>query len=446
MATEPQRPIEKLLGDYARKRGAQAGAPPELHPADRRALQDEVRRHYAGGQRRARSGWFSGRWAWPRFAWTAGIGLLMLLSAAVWQINFNKPRQERFAAMSSAEPTRSLSWADQSAKKRATVTPATLADDKAKGRAPAENAPSLAEVYSAASAKAPATLTNVLDSYAAARPSIAQPVVTAPVSTLAPLPASIPASAPTPVTSKTLAYADQSSRVYERQQSAPVGGLAAAAPAAVNELLAFSNSADFRSSSDSSQAVSQLGIAVAPSSATEADAANRAQANQANQAAAPTGPVLAAFRFEQAGSQIRVIDRDGSIYAGYLESADNTARRKALRLQVPTLARTADSLGKRTPSTTSNLDEEMQSGVFWVAGTNRSLNQAVFFRGYFLPWTNAPLSGTSTANAAAAFSPATTQNTGQQAGALPLLNLRISGTAQIGDSGAVKIEANPAAP
>ena len=41
-----ERPIEKLLRRYARKRHDEAGTPLELHPATRRLLQGEVSRQF----------------------------------------------------------------------------------------------------------------------------------------------------------------------------------------------------------------------------------------------------------------------------------------------------------------------------------------------------------------------------------------------------------------
>ena len=41
-----ERPIEKLLRRAAQKRSDEAGAPPELHPANRRLLQAEVARQF----------------------------------------------------------------------------------------------------------------------------------------------------------------------------------------------------------------------------------------------------------------------------------------------------------------------------------------------------------------------------------------------------------------
>ena len=82
MANEPERPIEKLLRAAAKERRDEAGAPFELHPADRRLLQGEVARKFAQRLRATRS--FAdilGPW-WPRFAW--GIALLAVLGVAIW--------------------------------------------------------------------------------------------------------------------------------------------------------------------------------------------------------------------------------------------------------------------------------------------------------------------------------------------------------------------------
>ena len=82
MANEPERPIEKLLRDAARKRRDMAGAPFELHPATRRLLQGEVTRRFAKRQGEARSFSTIVAQLWPRFAW--GLGILAVLGVAVW--------------------------------------------------------------------------------------------------------------------------------------------------------------------------------------------------------------------------------------------------------------------------------------------------------------------------------------------------------------------------
>ena len=82
MANEPERPIEKLLRAAARKRSDDAGAPFELHPADRRLLQGEVARKFAKPQRESRSFVEALARLWPRFA--GGLAILAVLGLAVW--------------------------------------------------------------------------------------------------------------------------------------------------------------------------------------------------------------------------------------------------------------------------------------------------------------------------------------------------------------------------
>ncbi|HHY84255.1 MAG TPA: hypothetical protein GYA07_01780 [Verrucomicrobia bacterium] len=61
---EPERPIEKLLRAFAQKRREQAGEPFELHPVNRRLLQDEVARFRRTGRAASWWGWIRN----PRFA------------------------------------------------------------------------------------------------------------------------------------------------------------------------------------------------------------------------------------------------------------------------------------------------------------------------------------------------------------------------------------------
>src|SRR5436309_1561284 len=74
---EPERPIEKLLSAYAKKRSDEAGAPFDLHPATRRLLQGEVARKFAKEKRQPGSLLGSLAMLWPRFMW--GLGMLAVL-------------------------------------------------------------------------------------------------------------------------------------------------------------------------------------------------------------------------------------------------------------------------------------------------------------------------------------------------------------------------------
>src|SRR5215471_16496198 len=79
---EPERPIEKLLRDWANKRRRDTDPPPELHPATRRLLQGEVARKFGADQRQTRTSWFAA--FWPRFAWA--LGVFAVLATAVWLV------------------------------------------------------------------------------------------------------------------------------------------------------------------------------------------------------------------------------------------------------------------------------------------------------------------------------------------------------------------------
>src|SRR5947207_2530344 len=101
---EPERPIEKLLRAWAKKRRQDAGSPPDLHPATRRLLQGEVTRKFGKSERQPRS--FSERLAalWPRLAW--GLGVFAVLAAAAWlvQPGLNKPRNNLSLAKNETAP------------------------------------------------------------------------------------------------------------------------------------------------------------------------------------------------------------------------------------------------------------------------------------------------------------------------------------------------------
>src|SRR3954462_14497704 len=81
---EPERPIEKLLRDWAKRRREDTKAPIEMHPATRRMLQGEAARKFGQTARPARSlsAWVTA--FWPRIAW--GLGVFAVLAVAAWLI------------------------------------------------------------------------------------------------------------------------------------------------------------------------------------------------------------------------------------------------------------------------------------------------------------------------------------------------------------------------
>jgi len=77
-----ERPIEKLLRRYAKKRGDEAGPPPELHPATRRLLQGEVARQFpkpGGTTDPSAAGFF----AMLTRRWIYAVGVFVVLGVAV---------------------------------------------------------------------------------------------------------------------------------------------------------------------------------------------------------------------------------------------------------------------------------------------------------------------------------------------------------------------------
>jgi hypothetical protein len=166
--------------------------------------------------------------------------------------------------------------------------------------------------------------------------------------------------------------------------------------------------------------------------------------------AAPARPVLASFQLQQAGSQLQIVDGDGSVYSGSVQLEDSMRRLRSAKAQAPALA-----LSTRTPveapaqRTVSSLDSGpagSQNYAFRVAGTNLSLNQRIVFTGNLLTDTNLAVALQVSTNLSLEGGQGGAQNTPAQQGLLQLNNSRISGKVVIGNSTAVEINALPANP
>src|SRR5882672_320178 len=92
MAMEPERPVEKMLRDYAKKRREEAGAPLELHAATRRLLQGEVARRRAKNQGQPQSFAKLLLAAWPRIAAAIGLFAVLVFVVSVWLPGRNRPK------------------------------------------------------------------------------------------------------------------------------------------------------------------------------------------------------------------------------------------------------------------------------------------------------------------------------------------------------------------
>ena len=166
--------------------------------------------------------------------------------------------------------------------------------------------------------------------------------------------------------------------------------------------------------------------------------------------ATPTHPVLASFQVEQMGSELRIVDADGSVYRGYVQAGDTAQRARTVRLEAPAAASAArapkDAFEERYAAGLDSDQLATQTYQFRVTGTNRSLNRNVVFTGNLLPATRVASPPSATTNLSAGTGLGGFQTRSAQELPLLLPNSRISGKVVVGNGKAVEIIAEPAGP
>jgi len=520
MANEPERPIEELLRDAARKRRDEAGAPFELHPATRRLLQGEVARQLARPQREARSFASLVAQLWPRFAW--GLGLLAVLGVAVWVLfpGMHGEKPETFLARKlpvsevmppqAAPPTQSdalrYGGVSEAVPPQATLPPSPstfsaspalpkepqpmkptaeafadkaesepdgsarqignerrlLAKDSfreaARSKAVGEALPATAaekadrkraaewEMAAAGGAmtQSPAGTVNGRDERRYGLATRASPLATAVAAASAPAPAvtaSAPVSAPTVAEESIKLSNDWSGQTAMARQSF-------AEPAAADRLRFSATSTDEMAKSADASLKEAKSIRLTQRFA-RVIAGTKAKAAAADDATS-AHPVLASFQVEQRGSELRIVDADGSVYRGYVQVTDNGRRERAVRLETPAASSTARaSKGALEGQLAPRLDSDQvtpQGYSFRVTGTNLSLRQNVVFSGNLLLATRAASPPPGTAGLSVGTGLGSLQNRSAQLPPLPLPNSRISGKVVVGNGKPVEINAEPASP
>ena len=497
MANEPERPIEKLLRAAAKKRGDEAGAPFELHPADRRLWQGEVARQFARPQREAGSlGEIVAR-LWPRFAWA--VGILAVLGVSVWVLlplpRGGKPEgmlaQNRaaFEAAPAKEPVpqatpapatiappvasevklkpAEVAYLDTAERSRATParqlrldpqplgvdSPAALAKSQDEAKFALAAGPQLADLQKAAEmqrgasgetpAQAPVGRAN--DALGvryglAAKPGSAAGVpaipAAAPAVTRRPEAASVAAldgSAMRPADE-----AAQASPSYKSAAKVASADRPSSAPVATDGLY---QAAPAALKETKGVAVAQRFVQVGPGSQMKATLGDKAT---------PAHPVLASFQVEQAGEKLRIVDGDGSVYSGFVQIATAARRARPAKAEAPVAAQAARApAGVFEEKAAPGLDSGQlaaQTYSFHVTGTNRSLNKKVVFTGNLLAATNLALSLQVRTDAGVAGRLGGSRIAPAQSVLLPLVNSRISGKVVVGGGKAVEINALPAGP
>ena len=497
MANEPERPIEKLLRTAAKKRRDEAGAPLELHPATRRLLQGEVARTFAKPMHPARS--FIGVFSqlWPRIAGGAAIFAILVLAGYVLLPGAGKGKPETLLArnepMPQAQPSKQLLPPPPAAAAKVPGSPAPAAG-------PNPSVVTLVETAPAAPAKAARLLgvqpqplskdiTGALADRAAkekpasaAAPFLAdrrkaeEAFIAASGSTIAPVPSGtvngayqrqfglagkpsapasqpVPLAAPVPVTTtaaaSSIAAADESLKLPGDKADQPFFAYTSPpAVASANRLQpataptdALLKSADGARLEARSIGVSQRFAQVAPGTKSKSNLADKAT---------PVHPVLASFEVEQAGTELRIVDGDGSVYSGYVQIADVARRRLAASAEASAVTQAPQAIRRaREEKAWASRDADQPAPpayFFRVAGTNRSLHKKVVFSGNLMATTNSPSFQGFTNLLSLGGGLGGQRPASAQPNFLPLLNSRISGKVVIGNGKAVEVNALPTSP
>jgi hypothetical protein len=426
MSLEPEKPIEKLLRDCAKERRERAGDSWELHPVNRRLLQEEVARKFAASDKpapRLRPKWMVLPW-W--IGAMSGIALLMILAGGVWFLA-QRPSSINPTLMARNEKAAEPAVNDKlSSKTPAPLTEResvveTSADRKALalkeeslGRGSQDPAEKDVRVASAPALQKAKTEEARLEPNAnavgapidpTAASSTAVPVVGAEsgafrqrygLSRAMPQqPASSPGAAPAPVKLASGELQQEAARaatpLFLAQDQAAIQS-ASVQSADLAAGLAFS--------APGTQVVQYgyfAGTQVEVGQRVAQQASRPDSFSSTNKKRDNASQILSYFRIEQSGAELRVIDSDNSVYAGQLEGVPASSSLASAVEQAPLTSRAfqaravkQQSEGAKPSSALKDLPQQaaVPGYAFQVAGTNRTTNQRVVFSGILSGITN----------------------------------------------------------
>jgi hypothetical protein len=105
--------------------------------------------------------------------------------------------------------------------------------------------------------------------------------------------------------------------------------------------------------------------------------------------ASPVKTVLASFEISRVGSEVRVVDADGSVYTGFVQPAADLKRSRTVKAEQP--GAVSESLGSSAATVEHSASVRNQAEAqtapdyfFRVVGTNRTLGENVTFTGQFV--------------------------------------------------------------
>jgi hypothetical protein len=470
---ETKRNIEKLLSAFSKKRKTDAGAPLEIHPANRRLLQDEVARSVKKPGVEGSSFWINLFASNPRRAFALGVLVSLGISVVLLLPALKESKSKTVLAQNKSSVAKDLKKAAPPAPAAApTVAPVQL-------DAPVMTAPVVAPEI--ASAKLKASDAIVLEDRSGLPKESGQKLGTDGVR---------PASVNAPVVASQNvtrsfgggggggaggrgggegfggARLDGDATVVANGATSSVNldaGITASGtvvPAAATTLAFDKQPAATYAVSESRTATTSIGGSVSFKNLAPASGQNASQTlsqnfyrqRMADEAKSGTS-ILDSFAFEQSGDQITVVDADGSKYSGIVQIAAVNEENGFVAKQtspVAQSARLAAAAPQRRESVATNSavvfsyanQQQVASPNFYfrVTGTNRTLNQAVVFSGNLVANTNAIVVGnTGSARAFQQVQPQVIQQ-------LPLLNSRITGRVSVGGKSDIQINAVPVAP
>ena len=331
MESEPKKPIEEMLEASARARRAEFGSDPKMPNPMRARLHDEIARQQSVEPETRRS-WL--QMFWPRIAVAAALATLLVLGPALWWQK-SQPNSRGTMEVATGGPAAANGLMDMEAGESRTSNSNEPEDVLTKGPA-------------AKTAAAP--VVNLADNARAKiEPATTPPTVSEPTDTSNSLTAAAPA-APAQMTKGFIAK--------EETQSEGVGGkTAATAPSKAGGV------------DEHQRPTSAVAIAGGASQQFAQQPAGQAFRNnvQTNQRA----NVLNNFQVQQQGSDIRVVDADGSTYTGKIEAVGQST--DAISAQL-----------KRSYAARAETDSKMAAAPqsrFRASGYNVSLKKQLVFEG-----------------------------------------------------------------
>jgi hypothetical protein len=467
---EPERPIEKLLRDYSRKRKQEAGAPLEVHPATRKLLQGEIaRKHAPTGPVAGPSVFWRLFQVWPRLVWGLAVLTVLGLMVALIVPSLKPGKQETSYAQ---EESLAVLVAPSNAAEPSPTTPAAAAPELAFNEFDRKEQPAVTLAdQPALKPLADAEARVRADKLAEGSPTVAQATATPPSNNqlaAAAAPATTaeadafrrryglaagapPAPAPPAEAALQLGSPADLARTRAREGFTPLtpptvslnGGKQVAAtqpPEHLDEKLSLDTSVRLSASTSLVSGVSARAAIKSEDSVTSTaalapkvqryskiDGADKAKRDVAK-TASPADSVLISFQLQQTGPQLKIVDADGSVYSGYLEPVEAVRAGRQPERQI-----------RNTPAGSAVAVPAANFYSFTVTGTNATLKERVVFVGN-LSTVSSNGGAISLTNYNGAFNE---RRQTKDEGLLLKANSRISGRAKIGNRAEMEIQAVP---